>query len=231
MINPTDSSMRGIVLAALLLVLAMLAVFGQVSGHAFLMWDDEQHLRDLGYNPRLNPVTWRGVGRFWIRPYFGLYVPVSYTFFAAEALIARQPPDEDGCTLNPAVFHLGNLVLHIGCVLLVFAILRRLFRHDGAACAGAMLFGLHPVQVESVAWISETRGVLCALFSLLAIWQYLRYDDAFHCRRRLQSAIAGDDNSPATGEGSRATGVASYMVATVAFTLALLSKPAAVAVQ
>ncbi len=189
-------------LSSLFLVLTLLAVFGQVYGHEFLTWDDEHH---VAYNPRLNPVTWRSVGEFWTEPYLGLYIPLSYTFFAAETSIARQPPDETGCTLNPAVFHLGNLALHVACALLVFTILRDLFRHDGAACVGALLFGLHPVQVESVAWISETRGLLCALFSLLAIWQYLRH-------------------------AKTSAGIVHYILATAAFILALLSKPAAVAV-
>ena len=46
-----------------------------------------------------------------------------------------------------------------------------------AACMGALLFALHPVQVESVAWISESRGLLAAVFSLLAIWNYVRFVD------------------------------------------------------
>ena len=68
----------------------------------------------------------------------------------------------------------GAAALHLGCVLLVFAILRRLFRHNAAACVGALVFALHPLQVESVAWVSETRGLLCVFFALLAIWRLLR---------------------------------------------------------
>jgi len=200
--NLNDSWTRRPLFLAVLLVAVTLAVFGQVLGHGFLTWDDQQHVL---YNPRLNPLTWRGVGQFWTEPYWGLYIPLSYTFFAAEAAVAGQP-------LDPAVFHLGNLALHVGCVLLVFVILRRLVRHDGAAFAGALLFGLHPVQVESVAWISETRGVLCGLFSLLAVWQYL-------CK-----------GGRGKGEGGRARGGVNYALATAAFVLALLSKPAAVAV-
>ncbi len=194
----------GLLLSALLLMVVVSAVFGRVYNHDFLLlWDDQNHVKE---NPRFDPVTWQGVGEFWTEPYWGLYVPLSYTFFAGEAVIARRAtPDALGWTLDPAVFHLGNLLLHVVCVWLVFVILRRLFRHDGAACAGALLFGLHPVQVESVAWISETRGVLCGVFSLLAVWQYLCY----------------------TGTSRRGT---HYVLATAAFLLALLAKPAAVAV-
>jgi len=198
---------RRVAAAVVLLVAVTAAVFGRVYDHGFLAYDDSQHVTD---NPLLNPVTWRGVGEFWQGPYFGLYIPLSYTFFAAEASIARLPlPDGIRSNPNPLVFHLGNLGLHVACVLLVFVILRRLLRHDGAACAGAVLFALHPMQVESVAWISETRGVLCGLFSLLAVWQYLVFADA---------------------SGTRKSAACHYAAATVAFTSAMLCKPAAVAV-
>jgi tetratricopeptide (TPR) repeat protein len=242
-------SFGGLLLSVFLLVAAVLVVYVGVCGHQFLMYDDEPHLVN---NPRLNPVTWRNVGRFWVeQSYWGLYIPLSYTFFAAEASLAGQP-------LDPGVFHLGNLLLHLTCVLLIFAILRRLVRHDGAACAGALLFGLHPVQVESVAWISETRGLLSGMFSLLAIWQFdLWSAGILTCRRRLQSPSEPAEDASATGvasynlpdvadasagevipQGTRigeGTGTSHragvyYVLATVAFVLALLSKPAAVAV-
>ncbi len=195
-------------LAAALLTVAIVAVYGQVVRHQFVIWDDPQH---VVANPLLDPVSASNVGEFWRRPYAGLYIPLSYTFFAAEASIARRPaPDGVGTRPNPAVFHLGNLVLHWACVLLAFGILRSLVHHDAAACAGALLFALHPVQVESVAWVSETRGLLCGLFSLTAVWLYLS-----------SSAVAGV---------RRSTSVVCYVAAGTSFVLALLCKPAAVAV-
>ena len=196
MTGPNDSSIRRRILPAVLLIAAVAGVFFQVAGHEFLHWDDRQHIVE---NPNLNPPSWRGVGEFWQRPYLGLYIPLSYTFFAAEAAVGG---------ISPAIFHLANLALHIGCVLLVFVILRRLIGHAGAACMGALLFGLHPVQVESVAWISETRGVLCGLFSLSAIWQYLCYTD-----------------KPSLSRSSKLH----YLAATAFFIMALLAKPTAVA--
>ena len=198
-----------------MLVVAMVIVYGQVAGHEFLTWDDYQH---VAKNRLVNPPTWQGVAQAWREPYWGLYVPVSYTFYAAEAAVAQRPAEPWGPqSLRPGVFHLGNLALHVACVLLVFAILRQWLAkmetagpvRPAAAFAGAMLFGLHPLQVESVAWISEARGLLCALFSLIAIHQYV-------------SAADGEPRRPAT--------VVRYAVVGAAMILALLAKPAAVAV-
>ena len=214
---------------AVLLVLAMIAVYGRALNHDFVTWDDYQHVLN---NPRVNPPTWSGVAESWRSPYWGLYIPVSYTFFAGEAAIAVRLMHGTGgpvVELNPTVFHLGNLALHIGCVLMTFTILRRLLAQDGregqqgpasgrsvhpsvrngAACAGALLLGLHPAQVESVAWISETRGLLCALCSLIAIRLYLECAAGTTSRRRM--AIY-------------------YVLACLALLMAALSKPAAVAV-
>ena len=204
-----------------LLIFVSLAVYGRVCGHSFLTWDDPQNV--VG-NRRVDPPTWRGVAESWRRPYWGLYIPVAYTFFAAEAVIAqRQGADGKAASLNPAVFHAGSLLLHVACVLLVYAILRRLLRPQGEESAAArslglarpggrrlcrrVWFSLHPMQVESVAWISETRGLLCATFSLLAVWQRLRQVEA-----------------------SGKSAVARHLLATLWFALALLSKPAAVVV-
>jgi len=148
--------------------------------------------------------------------------------------------------LRPWVFHLGGLLLHSACVLLVFGLLRRLLdvapqswnaqgppatapqnpRQDSplsqrdavrgalpirrclAAGMGTLIFAIHPVQVESVAWISESRGLLCALFSLLALRSYVAF----------------------TMAGSGRQAVKHYLLGSLAMVLGLLSKPAAVAV-
>ena len=77
--------------------------------------------------------------------------------------------------LDAGPFHLVNLVLHMLSVLVVFVILRLLIRNDWAAGARAMLFGLHPLQVEAVNWVTGMKDVLSGLLSLVALWQYLVY--------------------------------------------------------
>lgn len=158
----------------LLVVLALL-VYARVYDAQFVPMDDRLHITG---NPHLTPPTWHGLQELWSHPYGDLYVPLSYTFFAAEAWLAMDDGTTGEVTFNPAVFHVGNVLIHAGCALLVHSILLTLVRHTVAAWLGAALFVVHPLQVESVAWISETRGTLAALFALGSIHAYLRSREA-----------------------------------------------------
>jgi len=196
------------------LVVVMGAVFGSVRKFEFLHWDDPANVTE---NPYLHPPTWEHLGQLWQAPYKRLYVPVAYTFFWGEARFHQLVPSiamDDG-TFNPAVFHLGNLTLHTLCVLLVFGILRRVVEHDMAALAGALLFGLHPLQCESIGWITETRGLTSALLALIALWLFLGFGKS------------SDDETVTT---TRWTAVLRMLLATAAFGLSILAKPTSVAV-
>ena len=197
--------------------MVVLVVYGRTCTFGFLVWDDPKHVVD---NELVNPPSAESLAKIWQEPYWGLYVPISYTVFAAEATVARRTvPGEIETRPNPAVFHAVSLLLHAACVLLVFVLLRRLCGHDAAAFAGALLFGLHPMQVESVAWISETRGLLCAFFSLLAILGFLRF-------------VGYDAQGEQEKEHAKTSAISwlGYGLATAAFVAACLCKPAAVAV-
>jgi len=76
---------------------------------------------------------------------------------------------------SPAGFHLTNLVIHLANAFAIYFLLLRLRESVGMATAAALLWSLHPVQVETVAWISERKNVLSTLFLLLAFHTYLRY--------------------------------------------------------
>jgi len=203
-------------LLALLLVVAIVAVFWQVFGHAFVRWDDDLNVYENRY---LHPVTPHNTLRFWRTPFENLYIPLTYTVWAFVAIFARQRPEAGtGYDLNPHVFHAANLVLHLLSVLVVYNILRILLRtnadswkKDLAAAFGALLFAAHPLQVEPVAWVTGMKDVLSGLLSLIAIWQYVSY-----ARRMIDGK---------TGAARR-----SYVFALFAFILALLAKPSSVAV-
>ncbi|HEY2387159.1 MAG TPA: tetratricopeptide repeat protein [Candidatus Binatia bacterium] len=76
---------------------------------------------------------------------------------------------------EPTGFHVTNVALHAGCALLVYAILLRLGLVPLAACLTALAWAVHPLQVESVAWISERKNVLSGLFFFAAFLAYLSH--------------------------------------------------------
>ena len=188
------------------IAVATLLAYGNLCRHEFTFWDDNFN---VWQNPRLNPPTLRAAAWYWTHPANGLYVPLTYTVWAALAHLGYlDQPNELGARLNPYVFHTANVLLHVTSALLVYAIVRRVVRRDWAACAGAIVFALHPVQVETVAWVAGLKDVMCGCLSMLALWQYLR----------------------ALDDAPRGARVTRYAFATVALILAMLSKPTAMVV-
>ncbi|MGO8672029.1 MAG: tetratricopeptide repeat protein [Capsulimonadaceae bacterium] len=239
------------------LVLAgiVLAVYGRVCGYAFAVWDDTTHITK---NPFFNPISPHALPHFWSQPHIGLYIPITYTVWTALCVASRLHtpivvPGLGPIAYDARVFHSANLVVHVASTLLSYFLIRRLLaarpgeRTPGpslkggetlaqgtqvryAAAAGALLFGLHPVQVESVAWISEMKGLLSGLFALIALDQYVRF--------RLSPVIVTPSRRSARGSGARgANGFARmrrpsghFVAATAALIAAVLSKPSAIGV-
>jgi len=77
--------------------------------------------------------------------------------------------------LNPGGHHLTNLLLHILNVVLLFQLLRNATGHIWRSAFVAALFAVHPLNVETVAWIAQRKSLLCTLFMFLALWAYYRY--------------------------------------------------------
>src|SRR6202453_2873462 len=150
-------------LAALIIAATLLAYLPAT--HGGYIWDDDVYVTD---NPLLPAPD--GLRRIW----FSLdspsqYFPLVYTTFRLEFAIWG---------LNPAGYHWVNIILHIANALLVWRLLARL-KVPGAWLAAA-IFALHPVHVESVAWITERKNVLSVFFFLLALlaWTEFIADDA-----------------------------------------------------
>jgi tetratricopeptide (TPR) repeat protein len=215
-------------LAIVVLILATAVVFWPVIGHQFLAYDDSV---DVYKNPYLQARSLDNLMHFWRYPYEGLYTPLTYTLYALAAwtptLLAANPSEV--VVPDPRLFHSLNLLLHLLSVLIVWRILvlllgcRRLrgtgTDSDGdslplewAACGGALLFAIHPIQVEPVAWVAGFKDVLFGLLSLAAIWFYLRYVDV-----KMQ---------PGTVRPSYTR--LQFGLASAVFLLALLAKPTAV---
>ncbi len=189
-----------------LLAGVVLAVFLPVCGYEFLSYDDGFNVYN---NWRVTRFSAANLAYFWQVPYENLYVPLTYNLWAVLAWIAQMLPLGDGKLLNPHIFHAANLVLHLGCAMLVFAIVRLLVESQWAAWAGALVFAVHPVQVEAVAWVTGLKDVFSAFWSLMAIWQYVLY---------VKSGRTGS------------WAVAHCFLVGLCFLLAMLAKPGAVTV-
>lgn len=147
---------------ALAVVAVVAATFAPVVGHGWLNWDDPVHVTA---NPLLEPPAVQAAARPWLAPYRGLYIPVSYDVFLLQKVAAAAPAGAP----DARVFHTVSLLLHAAAGVVVARLATRLVAGGWAACAAACLFCLHPLQVESVAWISEQRGLLATVAGLLAI--------------------------------------------------------------
>jgi len=79
--------------------------------------------------------------------------------------------------LQPAGFHATNLLIHVAAASIIYAVLLRLYFSSTAALLTALLWAVHPLQVESVAWISERKNVLSGLFFCAAFLVYLRFSE------------------------------------------------------
>lgn len=216
--------MRYRILISLTIIFATLAVYWPVQNHGFVNWDDTFLIYENEY---LSPPSIEKTLHYWTNPEW-LYMPLTYTAWSILAWLSQRFPAEP-YGLNPLFFHGASVLVHILSSFVIFSILRLLLSHgfkeretdkgftgpsiELAAGAGALLFALHPVQVESVAWASELKDLLCGLFSFLAIRGYLLF------------AIA----SKTPGAAGK-TKYSHYGSAAFFFVLALLSKPAAVVV-
>jgi tetratricopeptide (TPR) repeat protein len=183
-------SARRIPWHALLLIAATLAAYSPAL-RAGWIWDDDQYVTD---NKALRSA--RGLGEIWLNPRVTpQYYPAVHTTFWLEYQLFGP---------NPVVFHGVNVALHAANAILLAAVLARL-AVPGAWIAG-LLFALHPVEVESVAWVTERKNCLSGFFYLLSFLTWLRYRD------------------PAGVAPGRAGRTPTLVLAFVWFVLALLSK-------
>jgi hypothetical protein len=135
--------------ARVAIVLAVLVVFSPVVGHDFGGWDDGMNLVE---NSDFNPPTLDRVLRYWRAPAFDLYAPLTFSVWGVVARVAYDPTATMAPHLRAMPFHLLNLALHVLSALAVFELLRALFESYRASMIGALIFALHPLMVEPVAW-------------------------------------------------------------------------------
>lgn len=131
--------------------------------NGFTNWDDHVYLTD---NPLVKNLSWKNIREIFSSLLMGNYHPLVPLSYALEHSLVG---------LNPFLYHLDNLLLHFGNTYLLYLILHRLTKSIPGSLAGATLFALHPIHVESVAWVTERKDVLYTLFFLLATLKWLDF--------------------------------------------------------
>jgi protein O-mannosyl-transferase len=160
---PARESRRDFVLAALLVV-APLLVYAQVCEFGFIIVDDHAY---VSRNVHVQQGLTRGsVAWAWTAVHDCNWIPLTWLSLMLDTEIYG---------FRPGGYHLTNVVLHAASALVLFATLVRATNRRGQSAFVAALFALHPLHVESVAWIAERKDVLSTLFGLLSLLMYVRY--------------------------------------------------------
>lgn len=171
--NGTESRRFRTVLAmvSILLVIAVGAVFHGALENGFVSWDDQYYVTN---NPHIRVDGWDDVAWFFNHSYYWSYIPLTMLSHAADVAMYG---------MAPSGHHLTSLVLHaVNAVLFFFlsvGIVRRWAGEEGSSAIwvgaiAAFVFALHPLRVESVAWVSDRKDLLATFFLLLATHSWLR---------------------------------------------------------
>ena len=171
-----------------LLVALILLVYEPVRRHEFVNFDDAQYVSG---NPMVTAgLSWRGAAWAFTTSHAGNWHPLTWLCHML---------DVDLFGLDPGAHHLVNVALHLTNTLLLFGLLLFMTGALGPSAFVAAMFGVHPLHVESVAWVAERKDVLSTCFGFLALWCYAGY--------------------------VRRPGVARFAALLFLFALALLAKP------
>ena len=139
-----------------------LAVYGRILGHEFILsWDDYYYVVS---NEAIKEITWANIRAVFSSYYLGNYAPVQMLSYMLDFAIWG---------LDPGGFLLTNLLIHLASGLLVYRLFLHLHKSCYPAAVGALVFLTHPLQVETVAWVSQRKSLLAMLF-FLASWHCYR---------------------------------------------------------
>src|ERR1035438_4263550 len=187
----TASSRTFSILICVLLALAILAIYAQTATSGYVPYDDDQYVYK---NPWVQAgLTAYNIGWAFTTFFYSNWHPLTWISYILDFSLFG---------LNPGAQHLVNVAFHLASTLLLFLALTRMTRQPWRCAVVAAIFAVHPLHVESVAWISERKDVLSTFFEMLTLLLYVRYT---------------------TKPGTR-----SYLAVAAAFGLSLLAKPMAV---
>jgi hypothetical protein len=223
---------KQIPLVYLLLTAAVVIAFWQVNQCDFISYDDPSYVTEnLHIRHGLTP---EAIGWAFTAGYAGNWHPLTWMSHMLDVQLFG---------FNPHRHHLVNLLFHVANTLLLFFVFNRMTKAPWKSAFVAALFGLHPLHVESVAWVAERKDVLSTFFWMLAMAAYIRYvehggleagsreQEAGRKKLRAQGREGGEERTE-TGKFLSLfssfrfpSSVFSYMAVLVFFVLGLMSKP------
>jgi len=175
-------------LVCLLLALITLALYNPVNSHPFVNYDDDRYVTE---NPHVRQgLTADTVAWALTSTEQANWHPLTWMSHALDYSLFR---------LNPAGHHFTSVLLHVVNVMLLFLLLIWATHRTGPSLFVATVFALHPINVESVAWVAERKNLLCTLFFFLTLWAYGWYARKPDWKRYLAVAalfVAGLASKP-----------------------------------
>jgi protein O-mannosyl-transferase len=170
-----------------ILAIAVLAIYSPVLHFDFISLDDPDYINNAHV---IHGLSAEGFVWAFTTGYAANWFPVTWLSHMLDRQLFGS---------QSGLHHLTNLLLHAAATLLLFALLKRITGARWRSAFVAFVFGLHPLHIESVAWVAERKDVLSALFWILTLWTYVNYVER--------------------------PGISRYLVVMVTFSFGLMSKP------
>jgi protein O-mannosyl-transferase len=162
---------------SLIIVLTFIAYSSSLRNE-IISWDDDVQIVN---NNDIKELTFNNISKIFTNRYFGLYQPLNILSYALEYNFFK---------LNPLPYHTDNLIIHLLNVILVFFFIYSLTNKLNISVIVALFFGIHPLNVESVAWISARSNIMCAFFFISGLITYIYYVKSQQSKfKRLQYLV------------------------------------------
>ena len=158
------------------LLLAFLA-YAPSLANGFVDFDDPENVLD---NYAIRDLNGTNLGHYFTAPLQYMYTPLVYLSYAVDFQMGE---------LDPTAYHVTNLLLHLANTAAVFGVFHAPTRRAFVSGFVTVAFAIHPMNVDGVAWISTRSGLLASLFTLLALFAYIRYVDSQRPHYLVGSAL------------------------------------------
>ncbi len=164
-------------IALAIVFIATIVIYFKATGYGYA-WDDDPYII---HNTWIKALHWENIKQFFTGFFIGNYQPVTILTYAIEQHIAKD---------SWFLLHLTNIIVHLLNVYLVFVLIRKISpKNVAVALITAAFFAIHPMHVESVAWVSGTKDVLYTFFFLLSLIMYFSYRSSDDLKKLIYSGI------------------------------------------